>query len=61
MKVKFYNKTKDILQVTDVGGAVMVGPFLPGSAEKGPWYDISEISDHMREQWMDRGLIGMVE
>jgi hypothetical protein len=59
--VKFYNKTDKILQVKDAGGAVRLGPFLPGTAEKGPWYDVSEISDHYFEQWKDHGAIGTVE
>jgi hypothetical protein len=59
--LKFFNKTPEILQVKDAGGAVMLGPFLPGTKEKGPWYDVSELSDHMLGQWEERGLIGVVE
>lgn len=59
--MKFYNKTSEILQVLDAGGAVMVGPFLAGSAEKGPWYDVSEISDFYFEKWLAEGKIGTVE
>jgi hypothetical protein len=59
--MKFYNKTPDILQIKDAAGAVLVGPFLPGTADEGPWYDVSEISDHMFEQWTARGLIGTVD
>lgn len=59
--MKFFNKTKDILQVKDAGGAVSVGPFLPGTAEKGPWYDVSEISDSLFEMWLDHGKIEAVE
>ena len=55
--MKFYNKTTDILQVTDAGGAVMLGPFLPGTKEKGPWYNIYEISDFYFEKWIDSGKI----
>lgn len=59
--MKFYNKTDKILQVKDAGGAVMLGPFLPGTAEKGPWYDVSEISDICFEKWLANGKIGTVE
>ncbi|MHB8123485.1 MAG: hypothetical protein ACYDG4_15180 [Desulfuromonadaceae bacterium] len=59
--MKFYNKTNDILQVKDAGGAVMVGPFLPGTAEKGPWYDVGALSDQCFEKWTAKGKIGTVE
>ncbi|MCK9570670.1 hypothetical protein M0R72_17105 [Candidatus Pacearchaeota archaeon] len=59
--MRFYNKTKSILQVKDSGGAVMLGPFLPGTAGEGPWYGIHEISDSLLELWLSRGKIGMVE
>jgi hypothetical protein len=59
--MKFYNKTPEILQVKDAGGAVMLGPFLPGTKEKGPWYDISEVSDTLFELWVDHGKIETVD
>jgi hypothetical protein len=59
--MKFYNKTKGILQVKDAGGAVSVGPFLPGTKELGPWYDASEISDSLFEMWLDHEKIEAVE
>lgn len=59
--MKFFNNTTEILQVKDAGGEVVLGPFLPGTRELGPWYDISELSDHYREIWMDREKIGLVD
>lgn len=59
--MKFYNKTDKNLEVKDAGGAVLLGPFLPGTAEKGPWYDVSEISDHYLSKWQDEEKIGVVE
>lgn len=59
--MKFYNKTEEDLQVKDQEGTVLIGPFLPGTAEKGPFYDIYQISDYTIEIWMDRNLIEMVE
>lgn len=59
--MKFFNKTKETLLVKDAGGAVVIGPFLPGTAEKGPWYDVWELADQYREQWIDQKKIGVVE
>jgi len=59
--MKFFNKTTSHLEVKDEKGTVILGPFLPGTAEKGPWYDIYMISDDMIEIWVDRNLIEMVE
>lgn len=58
--MKFYNKTDKSLEVRDVGGAVQLGPFLPGTADKGPWYDVGEITDYL-QKWQDEGKIGVVE
>lgn len=61
VKIRFFNASNEILQVKDAGGAVSVGPFLPGTAEKGPWYDISEISDSLFEMWLDHEKIKVVD
>jgi hypothetical protein len=59
--MKFYNATEKAICVKDAGGAVMLGPFLPGTEAKGPWYDTSEISDYYFEVWKDLGKIRVVE
>lgn len=59
--MRFYNNTPEILQVKDAGGAVMVGPFLPGTAEKGPWYAVHEISDELFQDWAIQEKIGVVK
>ena len=59
--MKFYNKTDAALAALGADGSTMLGPFLPGTADKGPWYDVSEVSDVYCEKWMDEGKIAVVE
>lgn len=59
--MKFYNKTDKPLEVKGADGSTMLGPFLPGTADKGPWYDVSEVSDFYFEKWLDEGKIVVVE
>lgn len=59
--MKFYNVTNEDLVVKDAGGAVMNGPYKPGTEGKGPWYDCDEISDYYFGKWMDAGKIKVVE
>lgn len=59
--MRFFNKSKEVLQANDSGGAIVLGPFLPGTAEKGPWYDVSTISDYYLELWTDKGKIEIID
>jgi hypothetical protein len=49
---QFFNATDKILQVKDAGGEVVVGPFLAGSREKGPWYNSTEVPEHYFLNWL---------
>lgn len=47
------------LQIKDAGGAVTLGPFLPGTEKLGPWYNIDELTDSRFRQWQRDGKIGL--
>lgn len=55
--LQFFNRTPTAIRVVDAGGAVMLGPFLPGTEELGPWYSIDELTDRRFEMWQRMGLI----
>ncbi len=59
--MKFYNTTDKDLQVKDGGGNVEVGPFSPGTAEKGPWYDSYVVPDYWWMTWQRAGKVRVVE
>lgn len=59
--MKFYNKTDKPLEVKGSDGSAMSRSFLPGTADKGPWYDVSEPSDYYLQKWLKEGKIAVVE
>lgn len=49
-----------ILQVKDAGGEVVVGPFMAGTNEAGPWYRPGDAGVYF-DEWLGRGVIKIRE
>jgi hypothetical protein len=58
---KFYVRADRALQVKDVGGKVLLGPFLPGTHSEGPWYDVSALPEFYLDLWGRARVIEVIE